>query len=131
MKIIKFQGTDITAQFNAGRWSHPESGVKYPANYPPEEIEGVTVETLPDPEPVAPEPQPRAWTPLQFLELFTSAQQLAVKQAAMQNAQVGLWYDKMLAASQVVENDARLLTGLSYLVQAGVLTQQEVDEALA
>lgn len=54
MKIIKYQGTDITAQFNAGRWSHPESGVKYPSNFPPEEIDGVTVELVPEPEPVEP-----------------------------------------------------------------------------
>ena len=131
MQIIKYQGVDITSLFLSSRWSHPVSGVKYPANYPPEEIQGVTVEILPDPEPVTPEPQPRTWTPLQFLELFTEQEQLTVKQASMANAQIGLWYDKMLAAKEIIETDQRLTDGLSFLVQANVLTQAQVDTALA
>lgn len=52
--IIKYNDTDISLQFRSGRWAHPETGVKYPYNFPLEEIEGVTIETLPDPEPYAP-----------------------------------------------------------------------------
>lgn len=55
--IIKYNDTDITEQFRSGRWSHPVTGVKYPYNFPPEEIEGVTVEVLPDPAPVLPTPE--------------------------------------------------------------------------
>jgi len=74
--------------------------------------------------------EPRTWTPLAFLELFSPQNQLAVKQASMANAQVGLWYDKLLASSDVVENEPRLTEGLAFLVQAGILSQDDVDTAL-
>lgn len=127
---IKYNGQDITAQFKSGRWSHPETGVKYPANYPPEEIDGLTVETLPDPEPITPEPQPRTWTPRQFLRLFSDAKRLQIVELSMSNVQVKMWYDDLIAAQEVVENDADLLAGLAAMVQYGVLTQSEIDEAL-
>jgi hypothetical protein len=73
---------------------------------------------------------PRTWAPLTFLELFNPQKQLAVKQASMANAQIGLWYDKLLASSQVIENDPRLIEGLAFLVQAGILTQSDIDLAL-
>ena len=44
--IIKFNGQDITAEFNAGRWQHPETGIRYPRNWDASTIEGVTVETV-------------------------------------------------------------------------------------
>jgi hypothetical protein len=74
--------------------------------------------------------EPRTWTPLAFLELFSPQNQLAVKQASMANAQIGLWYDKLLASPQVVENDPRLTEGLAFLMQAGILTKTDVDSAL-
>jgi len=130
MQIIKYLDTDITNLFLASRWAHPDTGVKYPANFDLNSIEGVTVEIVPDSEPIALETQPRTWTPLAFLELFSIDKQLAVKQASMANAQIGLWYDKLLASSEVVENDPRLTEGLAFLVQAGILTQSDVDTAL-
>lgn len=54
MEIITYNGQDITVQFKSGKWSHPVTGVKYPRNFPLSEIEGVTVEILPDPEPEQP-----------------------------------------------------------------------------
>ena len=54
MEIIKFNGQDITSQFKSGRWSHPVTGVKYPSNFPVSEIDGVTIENIPDPTPETP-----------------------------------------------------------------------------
>lgn len=72
----------------------------------------------------APPPaQPRNFTSLEFLDLFTDAEQLAVVSAAMASAQVKLWYDRMLAASFVSLSDHRTSAGLQALVSAGLLTQ--------
>lgn len=130
MEIIKYNGQDITAQFKSGRWSHPVTGGKYPSNFPPSEIDGVTVEIVPDPLPEI-APIIKSWSPLAFLELFSDEKQLAVKQAAMSNAQIGLWYDKLLASQEVVANDERLLNGLAFMIANGILTQAEVDTALS
>ena len=72
-----------------------------------------------DPAPPAPVPQ---FTSLQYLDLFTSAEQLAVATAAMENATVKLWYDRMLAASFITLADPRTEAGLNALVTAGLLT---------
>ena len=55
MQIIKYNNTDITNEFMAGRWAHPETGVKYPRDWDASTIEGVTVETV-EPEPIPPSP---------------------------------------------------------------------------
>lgn len=65
---------------------------------------------------------PRNFTSLEFLDLFTEAEQIAIATAAMQSAQVKLWYDKMLAASHVTLADPRTPAGLLALVGAGLLS---------
>jgi hypothetical protein len=64
------------------------------------------------------------------LRLFTKQQQIAVKKASMADAEIGLWYDKLLGSDPVIENDPRLTEGLAFLVQAGILSQVDVDTAL-
>lgn len=81
---------------------------------------------LPGPQPVP----PRTCTPLEFIERFTEAEQLAVVTAAMQVPALRLWYDKLMAAQQVVEDDPRLASGLDALVSAGLITQQRRDEVM-
>ncbi len=71
------------------------------------------------PAPVYPQ-----FTSLQFLDLFTEPEQLAVATAAMQSAQVKLWYDRTLAASFVTLADPRTEAGLTALVGAGLLTAE-------
>ena len=85
------------------------------------------------PEPAdAPLPaEPRTCTPLEFIERFTEAEQLAVVTAAMQVPALRLWYDKLMAAQQVVEDDPRLAIGLEALVSAGLITAQRRDEVMA
>ena len=88
----------------------------------PEEIAA-----LPAPQPAP----PRTCTPLEFIERFTEAEQLAVVTAAMQVPALRLWYDKLMAAQQVVEDDPRLASGLDALVSAGLITEQRRDEVMA
>ena len=73
---------------------------------------------LTDPPPA---PPPR-FTSLEFLDLFTEAEQLAVAAAAMTRAPVKLWYDRTLAASFVTLADPRTEAGLNALVTAELLT---------
>ncbi len=67
-------------------------------------------------------------TSLQFLDLFTEAEQLAIVQAGMANAAVKLWYDRALAAEFITIADPRTEGGLTALVQAGLLTEARKDE---
>lgn len=76
----------------------------------------------PEPADPAPPAPPKQFTSLEYLDLFTESEQLAVATAAMTNATVKLWYDRMLAASFITLADPRTEAGLNALVSAGLLT---------
>ena len=84
------------------------------------------------PEPAAPPPPapPKQFTSLEFLDLFTEPEQLAVATAAMQSAQVKLWYDRTLAAMFITLADPRTAAGLDALVAMGLLTATRRDEII-
>ena len=75
-----------------------------------------------------PAPEYRKLTSLEFLDLFTEAEQLAVATAAMQSAQVKLWYDRTLAAMFITLADPRTEGGLQALVDGGLLTAERKAE---
>ena len=79
----------------------------------------------------APPPPPKQFTSLEYLDLFSEAEQLAVVSATMAVPQVKLWYDKMLAAGFITSADPRTEGGLSALVGAGLLTEVRKVEILA
>ena len=91
---------------------------------------GPVAEYVAPPEPAPEPPQPKRFTSLEFLDLFTESEQLAVATAAMQSAQVKLWYDRTLAASFVTLADPRTEAGLTALVGAGLLTAERRDAIL-
>ena len=130
MQKIYYNELEITQLFKSGRWQHPDTGVKYPANWNPLTIEGITVIDVPEPI-VEHQPVIKSWTPLEFIEEFTDHEQVAVKTLAMSNTQIGLWYDKLLASQVVVANDERLLTGLQALVDAKVISKEKINTILA
>ena len=66
----------------------------------------------------------RDLTTLEFLELFTDAEQVAVVSATMASPVVKLWYDKMLAAMNITLSDPRAEAGLDALVAVGLLTAE-------
>lgn len=72
----------------------------------------------------------KVMTALAFIELFTKDEQLAVVTAAMQSAELRLWYDKLMSADQVVFDDPRLLEGMGVIVAAGLINQARHDEIL-
>lgn len=69
--------------------------------------------------------------PLEFLDMFTEAEQMVIVEASMQSAPIKLWYDKTLAASFVTISDPRVSAGLSALVAADLLTEQRMAEIVA
>lgn len=77
-----------------------------------------------------PTERPR-FVPLEFLDLFTEAEQLSVAAAAMSSAPVKLWYDRVLAASYITLDDPRVETGLTALVAAGLLSEERKLAVLA
>lgn len=76
-------------------------------------------------------PSAPRFVPLDFLNLFTEAEQLAVVQAGLANAAVKLWYDKALAATFITRDDPQVEGGLQALVDAGLLTEQRKAAVLA
>jgi hypothetical protein len=76
-------------------------------------------------------PEPRLVWALDFLDRFSEATQLAVVSAAQQNPSIRLWYDRLLANGSVDLNNARLIAGLNAMRDAGLMSQAEIDVALA
>lgn len=76
-------------------------------------------------------PTPRLVYSLDFLDRFSESTQLAVVSAAQQNPVVRLWYDRLLANGSVDLDSPRLHSGLNALKDAGLITQSEIDSALA
>lgn len=93
---------------------------------------GWEVETLPTlPEPDVPQEQPtppKQFTSLEFLDLFTEAEQLDIVHASIASPHVKLWYDRMLAANFITLDDPRTEIGLNALVEAGLLGTVRKDQ---
>lgn len=86
----------------------------------PEQVEGQWRQTWQVmARPPAPYPQ---FTPLELLDLFTEAEQLAVVAATMTEPAVKLWYDRLIAATFVTYEDPRTESGLQALVDAELIT---------
>jgi hypothetical protein len=92
-------------------------------------LDWISAGNTPEPADV-PVQAPASVTPLQYTERFTEAEQIAVVTAAMSNAQLRLWYDKLMAAQEVVFTDSRLVGGLDALVAAGLITADRKAELL-
>lgn len=78
----------------------------------------------------APAPVYRQMATLDFLGLF-APERRAIKQAAMQDVDVGIWYDDTVAAQFVTYSDPRVEQGLAALVDAGLLTAERKAEIVA
>ena len=76
-------------------------------------------------------PPPRLVWALDFLDRFPEAVQLAVVTAAQSNPVIRLWYDRLLANGSVDLDNERLRAGLNAMRDAGLLTQEMIDKALA
>lgn len=78
----------------------------------------------------SPLPVYRQMSSLDFLRLF-DPERRAIKQAAMQDVDIGIWYDDTVAAQFVTYSDPRVEHGLAALVGAGLLTAERKAEIVA
>jgi hypothetical protein len=76
-------------------------------------------------------PPPRLVWALEFLDRFPESVQLAVVAAAQSNPAIRLWYDRLLANGSVDLDNERLRAGLNAMRDAGLLTEEMIDAALA
>lgn len=67
---------------------------------------------------------------LEFMDLFTEAEQLAIAGAAMTDVATKLWYDRAVGAQFIDLTDARLADGLHAMVTAGLLTSARRNRVL-
>jgi hypothetical protein len=79
---------------------------------------------------VEPEKRRLVWS-LEFLDRFPESAQLAVVATAQSNPAIRLWYDRLLANGSVDLDSPRLIAGLNAMRDAGLLTQEMIDNALA
>jgi len=84
----------------------------------------------PDDYATPPAPAP-SWTPLEFIERFTDAEQIAIVTAAQSNPALRLFYDKLMASLDVKADEPRLIAGMQAVVDAGLITAERRDEILA
>lgn len=97
----------------------------------PEKVDGQWQKTWEaKPLPLAPVFYPQ-FTPLELLDLFTEAEQLAVVSATLEIPAVKLWYDRLIAATFVTYEDPRTESGLQALVDAELLTQARKEAIVA
>lgn len=78
----------------------------------------------------APPPVYRQMATLDFLRLF-DPERRAIKLAAMQDVDIGIWYDDTVAAQFVTYSDPRVEQGLAALVTAGLLTPERKAEIVS
>lgn len=77
-----------------------------------------------------PLPVPKRTTSLEFMDRFTDDEQITIVSATMSSPSVKLWYDKLIAATEVRYSDSRLIAGMQALVTAGLITQARMDAIL-
>lgn len=67
---------------------------------------------------------------LEFMDLFTEAEQMAIAGAAMADVATKLWYDRAVGAQFIDLGDARLSAGLQALVKAKCITAARRERVL-
>lgn len=73
---------------------------------------------------------PQAWTSYEFLLRFTAGERAAFRVAAETDTQVADFMQLATAAQEIFNDDSVTISGMDYLVSAGLLTRQRADEIL-
>jgi hypothetical protein len=88
---------------------------------------GITVQTVADP----PAPPITAVSSLQFRQLFTDSERVAITQAGQTNVAIRAFMDDESAAGIVHLSEPEVTTGIGMCVTLGLLTQDRADQILA
>lgn len=84
------------------------------------------------PEPSGPVAGPqRQFTFLEFMDLFTEAEQMTLVEASMTFPSIKLWYDKAVGASYIDLDDPRTRAGIQALVDEGLITAERKVSVIA
>lgn len=83
------------------------------------------------PQPIPRVPAQRVVTALAFLERFTQAERIALREAARQNAVLDDWLDMLRAAQEVDLDDERTTAGIAAFVIGGLITAERAAEILS
>lgn len=75
-------------------------------------------------------PPKTVFTSLEFRDLFTINEQLAIRESQLTDMEVGLVYDMMLSAQSIDISDPRTVQGMDLLVAKGLITNERRDEIL-
>lgn len=75
-------------------------------------------------------PPKTVFTSLEFRDLFTINEQLAIRESQLTDMEVGLVYDMMLSAQSIDISDPRTVQGMDLLVSKGLITNERRDEIL-
>jgi hypothetical protein len=84
----------------------------------------------PAPEYVPLVPKKTSFTSLEWQDLFTLEERIAIRQVAMTDMEVGLVYDMSLSAQVIDIYDPRTAAGLNVLVSRELLTEARKNELL-
>jgi hypothetical protein len=88
---------------------------------------GITVSTVADPPP----PPVTVISSLDFRQLFTTAERVAITEAAQTNTAIRVFIDDESAAGIVHLSDPEVTTGIAMCVTLGLLTQARASQILA
>lgn len=82
-------------------------------------------------DPPEPEPAPeRVFSFLEFMDLFTAEEQMALAGAAMSDVTIKLWYDRAMGAQGILMSDPRTRDGVQIMVATGLLTEDRGAQVL-
>lgn len=95
----------------------------------PEQLAARKAELASRPTPSSPV-RPKVYTPYQFLSKFTQDERIAIRKAAQVDDRLSDFMYLLEHASEIQTTDPNLISGLSALVSAGLLTAQRKDEIL-
>jgi hypothetical protein len=115
----------------------PINEVRHPKNieklWSPDELAAIGLEVVPPP----PAPEPTVAPPrtvcdfIEYMELFTEQEQLAIAAAALSSPALKLWYDQAIASNRIELTSGRVAAGMQTLVDAGLLQADRRDVVLA
>ena len=88
---------------------------------------GITVQTVADPLP----PPVTVVSSLQFRQLFTDAERIAITQSGQTNAQIRAFMDDESAAGTVHLGDPEVTAGLGACVTLGLITPDRASQVIA
>lgn len=72
----------------------------------------------------------KSWTPLAFMEEWTTEERIAFREFARTDPLAEDWLGLLMASTEVRADDPRTIAGIAYMVNKNVIPQSRADEVL-